>query len=108
MNLKKCFSILCVFVGSLTNTQAQSNDVTFYFMRYTGYQGSAISFTTFMDGQLVCKLNNKSFSTHKTTPGKHTFAVQFAGKEAKEKAELITIDMEGGKTYYIQLILQNG
>jgi hypothetical protein len=108
MNIKKRFLILCFFLGTLTASQAQSNDATVYFMRYTGYQGSAISFTTFIDGQLVCKLNNKSFSTHKVTEGKHTFAVQFAGKEAKEKAELITINVEAGKTYYIQLILQNG
>ena len=108
MNFKKRFLFIYFFIGALTATKAQSNEATVYFMRYTGFQGAAISFNTFIDGQLACKLNNRSFSSHKIAPGKHTFAVQFAGKQAKEKAELINIDAEGGKTYYIQLIIQNG
>jgi len=106
---RKCFLFLFLSIGVLTTTQAQSNDeATVYFMRFTGFQGAAVSFNSFIDGQLACKLNNNKFSIHKIAPGKHTFAVQYAGKQSKEKAEQITINTEAGKTYYIQLIIQNG
>lgn len=79
-----------------------------YFMRSTGFQGSAQGFTVFIDDAVVCKLNNKRFSIHDVTPGTHRFSVQFAGKNSKEKAERIEIEIEAGKTYYIQLIFQSG
>lgn len=79
-----------------------------YFIRSTGFQGSAVAFTAFIDKQLVCKLNNKKFSIHNVKVGEHTFSVQFAGKNAKEKAEIIKINIEEGKTYYIQMVLQSG
>ncbi len=88
--------------------KAQDPGAKVYFIRSTGFNGSAVAFTTFIDDQLVCKLNNKRFSVHELVPGKHTFSVQFAGKTSKEKAERITIDVEAGKTYYVQLIFQPG
>ncbi len=78
------------------------------FMRSTGYNGSAVAFTAFIDDKLVCRLNNKRFSTHIVAPGDHIFSVQFAGRGAKEKAERITITAEAGKTYYIQFVFQPG
>ena len=79
-----------------------------YFMRSTGFQGSAQGFTTFIDDIVVCKLNNKRYSVHEITPGMHRFSVQFAGKNSKDKAERIEIEIEPGKTYYIQLAFQTG
>ena len=81
---------------------------TVYFIRSTGFQGSAVAFTAFIDKQLVCKLNNKKFSVHNVSAGEHTFSVQFAGKASKEKAEQISINIEEGKTYYIQMVFQTG
>lgn len=79
-----------------------------YFIRSTGFAGSATAFTAFIDEALVCKLNNKKYSIHEVMPGKHTFTVQFAGKNAKAKAEPISINIEAGKTYYIQMVFQSG
>lgn len=87
---------------------AQSGSAKIVFMRSTGYNGSLAAFTTFIDDNLVCRLNNKRFSTHTVQPGEHNFSVQFAGKDSKVKAERITIKTEAGKTYYIQLIFQPG
>ena len=89
-----------------TDSTKQSGKV--YFMRSTGFQGSAQGFTVFIDDSVVCKLNNKRFSIHDVAPGTHRFSVQFAGKSSKEKAERIEIEIEAGKTYYIQLIFQSG
>ncbi len=83
---------------------------TVYFLRATGFQGSAGAFTAFIDGKLACRLNNKRYSIHQVPPGEHFFTVQFAGKEAKAKAlgEKITVTLEAGKTYYIQMNFQTG
>jgi hypothetical protein len=67
---------------------------------------SVTPFTAFIDKQLVCKLNNNKYSIHQVDPGKHIFTVQFDGNEAKAKAEPITINVEAGKTYYVQMLLQ--
>ena len=79
---KVVFFFLVVLVcGSL---HAQPGDSTqnakVYFMRSTGFTGSAQGFTVFIDDVVVCKLNNKRFSIHDVAPGKHIFSVQFAGK----------------------------
>ena len=79
-----------------------------YFMRSTGFTGSAQGFTVFIDDVVVCKLNNKRYSVHEVAPGLHHFSVQFAGKKSKEKAERIEINIEPDKSYYIQLIFQPG
>jgi Protein of unknown function (DUF2846) len=92
--------------NAVTDSAKQSGKV--YFLRSTGYNGSAAGFTVFIDDEVVCKLNNKRFSIHDVPAGTHTFSSQFAGKTSKEKAERIEIKIEAGKTYYIQLIFQGG
>lgn len=104
--MKKSLLILFIFFTS-TSLMAQEKG-TVYFMRSTGFQGSAAAFTAFIDGELACKLNNKKYSIHEVEPGEHQFTVQFAGKAAKEKAEPITINVEAGKTYYVQMVFQTG
>ena len=79
-----------------------------YFLRSTGFAGSAAGFTAFIDDQLACNLNNKRYSIHEVSPGKHKFTVQFGGKKSKKKAEPILIEMEAGKTYYVQMLFQTG
>ena len=92
-------------MATAPNTEGTAKIV---FIRATGHPGSATAFTTFIDDNLVCRLNNKRFSTHSVAPGEHTISVQFAGKESKEKAERIKINTDAGKTYYVQLIIQQG
>lgn len=107
MNAKKILLLSLLFVSALV-AKAQEDPAKVYFIRSTGFAGSAVPFTTFIDDQLVCKLNNKRFSIHEVKPGQHTFSVQFAGKKSKEAAEHISINVEAGKTYYVQLIFQAG
>jgi hypothetical protein len=103
-----------LLTGILPATKAQDDTAvnnsmaTVYFMRSTGFAGSATAFTAFVDDSIVCKLNNKRYSVHTILPGKHKFTVQFAGKKSKEKAEAVYIETEAGKTYYIQMIFQPG
>ncbi|HNR15106.1 MAG TPA: DUF2846 domain-containing protein [Chitinophagaceae bacterium] len=95
-------------VNAQDSTAVNNSIATVYFMRSTGFQGSATAFTAFIDDTIVCKLNNKRYSIHIIAPGKHKFTVQFAGKKSKEKAEAVHIETEAGKTYYIQMIFQPG
>lgn len=81
---------------------------TIYFMRSTGHRGALVAYMAFIDKQLTCKLNNNKYSTHQVEPGEHIFTVQFLGKQANEKAEPISINVEAGKTYYIQMVFQTG
>lgn len=114
--MKKSIFIALAFLishelcGQNQNESSDSNNQNgkVYFMRKTGFSGSAVAFTVFIDDNVVCKLNNKKFSIHEVAPGMHNFSVQFAGKESKSKAERIEIDIESGKTYYVQLIIKSG
>lgn len=106
--MKKSLFILSFLMTWVSLSSMAQEKGTVYFMRSTGFQGSATAFTAFIDGELACKLNNKRFSVHEVEPGEHQFTVQFAGKAAKEKAEPITINIEAGKTYYVQMVFQTG
>lgn len=103
----KLITFILFFFVSFSAAKAQES-AKVYFIRSTGFQGSAVAFTAFIDQQLVCKLNNKKYSIHELSPGEHVFTVQFAGKTAKEKAEPIKINVEAGKTYYVQMVFQTG
>ncbi len=102
-----CLLMLLSFAATVSYSQ-EAAGAKIIFMRSTGYTGSASAFTTFIDDQVVCRLNNKRFSAHAVPAGEHTVSVQFAGKNSKEKAERIKINVEEGKTYYVQLIFQPG
>lgn len=104
---KSLFLLLVIMTLTLAG-HSQDRYGRVYFIRSTGFQGSATAFTAFIDQQLVCKLNNKKFSIHLVEPGEHNFSVQFAGKQSKAKAEQIQINIEAGKTYYVQMVFQPG
>jgi len=61
-----------------------------------------------MDGTTVGRLTNKRFSIHDVKPGTHTFSSQFVGNKSMKKAEKVKMQIEAGKTYYVQLIFNHG
>ncbi|MFD1314770.1 DUF2846 domain-containing protein [Namhaeicola litoreus] len=77
-----------------------------YFIRGKGHAGSATAFSAIIDDERVCNLNNRRYSAHQVEPGVHQFKAQFGGKKGKEKAEVAEIEIEAGKTYYIQMSMQ--
>ena len=103
---KIVFSILALVLALQSGICQQKASV--YFMRSTGYYGSATSYTAFIDGELVCKLNNKRYSVHEVDEGKHAFVVQFGGNSVKSKSQPIIIDVEEGEIYYIQMVFEKG
>ena len=102
--------IFTLFFTSIASAQDSTNVQTgkVYFLRSTGFQGSAVAFKTFIDGTFVCKLNNKKYSIHEVPAGQHECSVQFGGKVSKDKAEKFVIQVEPGKITYVQLVFETG
>lgn len=97
--------LLLLLCGGLGSLSAQETG-TLYFMRKTGFSGTASAFSAFIDGELVCRLNNKRFSVHEVPAGEHTITVQFVGKSAKDKAEPITVTVKSGEPAFVQMVLE--
>jgi len=112
---KLTLNLLFVFLITLSFSEAssaQDNSVMetgkIYFLRSTGFAGSAQAFKTFIDGEFVCKLNNKKYSIHEVPVGKHRCSVQFGGKTSKEDAEKFEVNVEAGKITYVQIVFETG
>ncbi|MCF6222405.1 MAG: DUF2846 domain-containing protein [Flavobacteriaceae bacterium] len=95
-----------IYSQELKENSKDSKTGMVYFIRGKGFSGSATSFSALIDKNRVCKLNNRRYSVHEITPGLHDFEAQFSGKKGKGKAEIIDITIEAGKTYYIQMVMQ--
>lgn len=58
----------------------------------------------FIDTTFICKLDELRYFTVSVPVGTHAFAMQLRGKELKDRSKDIVINIESGKTYYIQLV----
>jgi hypothetical protein len=61
--------------------------------------------SVFMDGKVICNLEDKRYSIHEIEPGEHSFSFQKSGDVLKKEAEenSILINVESGKIYYVEL-----
>lgn len=100
----RSFLICCLGIAFNLNAQETGK---ICFIRSTGFQGSASAFKAFIDEEFVCKLNNKRYSFHEVSPGKHSCSVQFGGKKSKERAEKFEVDVKPGEITYVQLVFEN-
>jgi len=100
------FLIAISFVKAQDSTKVETGKI--YFLRSTGFAGSASAFKTFIDEKFVCKLNNKKYSIHEVPAGKHKCSVQFGGKESKEGAEKFEVEVQPGKNTYVELVFETG
>ena len=102
--------LVCLIAVSFVNAQDTTKEATgkIYFLRSTGIQLYDGSFKTFIDGEIVCKLNNKKYSIHEVPVGKHECSVQFGGKVLKSSARKFEVEVAQGKTTYITVVFENG
>jgi len=107
MIMNKILSIFLVLLVS-NSLFAQEKNGKVYFIRSEGFQAPAAAFNLFSDQKMIGRLSNKRFSIHDVKPGNHIFSTQFASKNPKEKAEKIEVQIEPGKTYYLQVKFQHG
>ncbi len=83
---------------------SQEKKAKAYLIRATSITGAALSLKAFIDTRMVCLLNNNKFSVHEVNAGTHTFHVQALGKKPDRASERMSIELEEGKTYYIQMV----
>lgn len=96
----------CLLSGQeLVENDPNSPSGLVYFLRGKNHAWSYMAFSAIVDGNRVCKLNNRRYSSCELEPGSHDFKVQVGGKKGKRKAEIITINIEAGKTYYLQMVM---
>lgn len=109
-NLLLLALISVLFIGLINAQETVTTNQTgkIYFLRSTGFVGSAQAFKTFIDEKFVCKLNNKKYSIHEVPVGKHKCSVQFGGQKPKEGAEKFEVEVEAGKITYVQLVFETG
>ncbi|MBT8243943.1 hypothetical protein [Winogradskyella sp.] len=88
-------------------TEASDDTGTICFISSTGLVGSASTFKVFIDKTFVYKYNNKRYSNHEVSAGKHLVFVQFGGKKSKERAEKFEVEVQPGKITYVQVVFEN-
>jgi hypothetical protein len=74
-----------------------------YLIRSTGFTGSAVNYSFYIDDQLTCKLKNKSYSIHDLSAGEHTVSVVSGGLSTGKKSTPLKITVEEGKINYISV-----
>ena len=73
-----------------------ANHGVVYFVRDSAFGGAGISYFIFEDTKKIGLLKSGTYFIHKTTPGKHTYLAETEARAA------VTLDVEAGKTYYIE------
>lgn len=101
-----CIVLLLVSVLLSFDAVAQSTGQV-CFIRATGYVGSAINFRVFIDDSLACKMQNKTYSMHTVSAGEHTVSASSGGLGSHKKSTPFTINVEEGKTVYVDVIWAN-
>ncbi len=97
--IHESFSIFAQNVESET-----SKTGTIYILRSTGLFGSAGAFSTFIDGNLTCRINNNKYSIHEVPAGTHQFSIQFYGRKEKNKNAKIDVNVGRGETIYLSVV----
>ncbi len=73
-----------------------------YFYRESHFGGAAIQYDVRDNGNVIGALQSGTYFFENATPGKHTYS-------AKTEAESdVSIDVEAGKTYYVQGTISMG
>ncbi|RYD69906.1 MAG: DUF2846 domain-containing protein, partial [Sphingobacteriales bacterium] len=62
----------------------------------------------FIDDVMICKINEGKFVVREIPPGIHYVSVQSMGKKSSDKIDKTYIEMEAGKTYYVQTVVKFG
>ncbi|WP_316814432.1 DUF2846 domain-containing protein [Pedobacter heparinus] len=92
-----------LLIGAL-GTFAQTTTGQVYLIRSTGYTGSAVNYSFFVDDQLTCKMKNKSFSIHDLPVGEHTVSVSSGGISTGKKSAPLKITVTEGKINYVSVV----
>lgn len=104
MKATKLLLLLALFSTISFSVFSQSKTGQVYLIRSTGYTGSAVNYSFYVDGQLICKLKNKSFSIHDLAVGDHTVSVVSGGISNGKKSTPLKITVAEGKANYVSVV----
>lgn len=94
---------LVLLLTSFNLAFSQEDKGQVYLIRSTGSTGMAVNYSLFIDGSLVCKLKNKSFSVHDLSAGDHTVSVVSGGISNGKKSPPLTFTVSKEKANYISV-----
>jgi len=101
--IKLLIILFFLFIGSF-NAQSQTATGKVYLIRSTGYAGLAVNYHFYVDGKLVCKQKNKTFSIHDLSVGDHLVNVTSGGLKTAKKTPPVKITVVEGKTNYVSVV----
>lgn len=104
MKTIKLFSLLAFFFVASLNAFAQTKTGRVYLIRSTGYTGSAVNYSFYVDGRLICKMKNKSFSIHDLPVGEHTVSIVSGGISNGKKSAPLKVTVVEGKINYVSVV----
>ncbi|PTS98746.1 hypothetical protein DBR11_14085 [Pedobacter sp. HMWF019] len=104
MKTIKFFAFVAFILALSFSAFSQDKTGQVYLIRTTGYTGSAVNYKLYIDGQLVCKLKNKSYSIHSISVGDHTISVSSGGISNGKKSAPLKITVAEGKINYISVV----
>jgi hypothetical protein len=104
MKAIKLFPLLAFFFTTSFGAFSQTKTGQVYLIRYTGYTGSAVNYSFYVDDQLICKLKNKSFSIHDLPVGEHSISVVSGGLSNGKKSTPLKIMVVEGKVNYVSVV----
>jgi hypothetical protein len=104
MKTWKLLTLLGFFLSGSLTADAQAKTGKVYFIRVTGYAGTVVNYSFYVDGQLICKQKNKSYSVHDLSVGDHTIAISGGGLSNGRKSTPLKITVQEGKTNYISVV----
>ncbi|MCX2483328.1 hypothetical protein [Pedobacter sp. MR2016-24] len=105
--MMKAFKLLALLGFLLTGSfsaYSQTNTGKVYLIRVTGYAGLAVNYHFYIDGKLVCKQKNKSYSVHDLSVGDHTVSITTGGLPTAKKTAPLKITVIEGKTNYVNVV----
>lgn len=104
MKVIRLFSLLILFSTVSFGAFSQEKTGKLYLIRVTGYTGSVVNYSFYLDDQLICKLKNKSFSIHDLPVGEHTVSVVSGGLSNGKKSVPLKITVAEGKVNYVSVV----
>lgn len=107
MLLIRCTLVICLSNFLTISIYAQANDstATVYFIRTIGARSAWGALNIFVDNDFQCKINDNRYFKRTFPPGEHFFSIQAQGKKYKKRIERIPLQLEAGKTYYMQVTI---
>lgn len=77
---------------------------TIYILRCTGFVGSYMTYSLFVDEKFVCHMKNEEYLVLNLEPGWHTFTMQSSSKEVKPWSSTYKLEVLSGQKAFVKLI----